>query len=86
MVWLPVLRESVEGEEAVPPATGTGAPRLLPSTVNCTVPVGSLLPLTRATWAVNETASPWTTEAGGASVVVDGFLPTTNALEALDPL
>ena len=41
-VWVPTASVEVVTEVAEPELSATGEPRLLPSTVNCTVPVGEL--------------------------------------------
>ncbi len=43
---------------ATPPASGTGAPRLFPSSLNWTVPVGVPVPSVSATVAVKVTGHP----------------------------
>ncbi len=57
MVWAPALMAVVGREVAEPlPFSATGAPKLVPSILNCTVPVG--VPDPEVTVAVNVTLWP----------------------------
>src|ERR1700730_8967457 len=72
-----------------PPASGTAAPKLLPSTVNCTEPVGfTPVALVLVTLAVKVSGWPLTTLAGtGVTVVlVVSAVAVTSVLGLVDEL
>jgi hypothetical protein len=77
MVWVPTAKEAVLKEAVVtPPAlvTLTGLPALLPSTTNCTVPLGVPAPgAVIPTVAVKDTG--WPEIAGFAEEVTARLVP-----------
>src|ERR1700738_4847200 len=58
MLWVPTASVLLVRVAAPLPFNVTGPPTAVPSTLNCTVPVGRAVPTVGATVAVNVTASP----------------------------